>query len=182
MSAGGIITAVIAALAVGFAAIPGRAGYRRHRLRTMFGPEYDRVEREHENTRAADRELARRKREHDQLDLHPIGPGDQNSYALDWKQLKERFTDDPEGAVEEAERLVTQVFAAKGYPEGDHGEQLAMLSVEHARALTGFREAQLIKRRAHTGEATTEDLRRALTQYHVLFGELLVTPGATRVR
>ena len=163
-------------------ALCGWAEYRKRLLRAGFGPEYDRVGREFGNTRAADRELIRRKRRHAALRLRLIGPSAQNGYALLWKQVQRRFADDPSGAVLAAQGLVDEVVTARGYPVDQPGERLALLSVEHSYALAQYRKANLAGERGRIGTATTEELRTALAQFHLLFGELLVTPRATWLR
>ena len=155
---------------------------RKRVLRAGFGPEYSRVVQESENARAADRELARRRHRHAALHLRPIGPGAQNSYAVSWRRLQERFADDPSGAVQDAAELVDVVITARGYPAGGRVERLALLSVQHPSAVAQYREARLTARRGRSGAATTEELRTALTQYRVLFGELMVTPRRAWLR
>jgi hypothetical protein len=182
MPASSVIVILGPVLILGCLMACGWAGHRKRLLRAGFGPEYGRVAQESANTRAADRELIRRKRRHDGLQLRPIGPRTQDSYAQLWKQLQGRFADDPSGAVLAAERLVADVVTARGYPAGDQGERSALLSVEHPYALAEYREARLTGERGRTGAATTEELRKALAQYRVLFGELLATPRAARLR
>jgi hypothetical protein len=99
-----------------------------------------------------------------------------------WRQLQWRFADDPSGAVRGAGRLVDEVVTARGYPSGGRAERLAMLSVEYPRAVAQYREAHLTSERGRIGAATTEELRAALAQYRVLFGELLVTPRPAWLR
>jgi hypothetical protein len=81
--------------------------------------------------------------------------------------------DNPEQAVTTADDLVTRLIAERGYPTGDYDDQLANLSVEHARTLGHYRDAHEISRRNQSGEATTEDLRQALVHYRALFADLL---------
>jgi hypothetical protein len=182
MPASSVIVILGSVLVVGSLIAGGWTEYRKRLLRAGFGPEYGRVAQEAANTRAADRELIRRKRRHDGLRLRPVGPRTQDSYALLWKQLRARFADDPAGAVLAAELLVGDLVTARGYPAGDPGERSALLSVEHSCALAEFREARLTAERGRTGAATTDELRKALAHYHVLFGELLTTPRPARIR
>ncbi len=182
MSASDAIAILGPVTVVGCLAGLASARYRRHRLRTAFGPEYKRVVHESRGTRAADRELVRRRRRHAALRLRPIAPSAVNAYALVWKQLQGRFADDPSGAVQSAGRLVDEVAAARGYPADDRGERLALLSVEHACAVAQYREAYVVGERGRTGAATIEELRSALTQYRLLFGEVLATPRPARLR
>ena len=182
MPASNVIAILGPLMVVGCLAGLASVGHRRHRLRTTFGPEYDRVVHESRDARAADRELVRRQRRHAALRLRPIGPSAVNAYALVWKQLQGRFADDPSGAVQSAGRLVNEVAAARGYPADDCGERLALLSVDYAFAVAQYREAHVVGERGRTGTATIEELRSALAQYRVLFGEMLMTPRPARLR
>ena len=177
-----VLLAPVPVLILGSLACLGLAALRRRRLRARFGPEYDRVAREQPSLRSAERELVRRTRRHNALRLRPIGPRAQNAYALAWRKLRERFADDPLGAVLSAEQLVGRVATSRGYPADRSSERLALLSVAHPCALAGYREAQSAGERGRVGVATTEELREALAQYHVLFAQLLVTPAPARLR
>lgn len=68
---------------------------------------------------------------------------------------------------------MVSLIAARGYPTRDQDEQLAQLSVDHARTLGYYREAHEIYQRHQQGRATTEDLRQALVHYRALFADLL---------
>lgn len=182
MSASNVIAILGLLIVVGCLIGLASAGYRGHRLRTTFGPEYDRVLHKSQGTRAADRELVRRRRRHAALRLHPIAPSAVNAYALVWKQVQGRFADDPSGAVQSAGRLVDEVATARGYPADDCGERLALLSVEHPSAVAQYREAHVVGERGRTGAATIDELRSALAQYRVLFGEVLATPRSARLQ
>jgi hypothetical protein len=84
-----------------------------------------------------------------------------------------QFVDNPEQAVGTADELVTRLIAERGYPTGDYDDQLANLSVDHARTLGHYRDAHEISTRSRNGEASTEDLRQALVHYRALFADLL---------
>ena len=83
------------------------------------------------------------------------------------------FVDRPRQAVEGADKLVTAVMVARGYPAGDFEQRLADASVEHARLVPDYREARQIAERSRRGEASTEELRRSLVCYRNLFQALL---------
>ena len=84
-----------------------------------------------------------------------------------------QFVDAPETAVSTADELTTRLIAERGYPTGDYDDQLATLSVQHARTLEHYRDAHAISERSKGGEASTEDLRQALVHYRALFADLL---------
>ncbi|MFG1715571.1 hypothetical protein [Micromonospora sp. NPDC049203] len=163
-----IVIAVIAAL-VAVAVVASR----RRALRERFGPEYDRAVAEQDSRSAAERELRERERRHAELELTPLSPESRARYAAAWEELQVRFVDSPAETVGEADELVSRLIAERGYPTGDFSDQIAHLSVEHARTLTHYRDAHEIRQRNERGEAGTEDLRQALVHYRALFADLL---------
>ncbi|MFI5836360.1 hypothetical protein ACIA5A_22055 [Micromonospora sp. NPDC051300] len=163
-----IVVAVVAAL-VAFAVVANR----RRALRQRFGPEYDRAVQEQDSRGAAERELRERERRHAELELTPLSPESRARYAAAWEDLQVRFVDSPAETVGDADELVGRLIAERGYPAGDFSDQIAHLSVEHARTLTHYRDAHEIRQRNERGEAGTEDLRQALVHYRALFADLL---------
>jgi hypothetical protein len=172
----GIVIAVLVVLAVG--AVLLRKAQQRQRLRSTFGPEYERTVEGSDNRTAAEKELAQREKEHAKLDLRPLAAEVRDSYSRHWTTVQEKFVDDPGGAVGDADRLVTDLMAERGYPTGDYEKQASLLSVEHSRTLEHYRAAHDISQRRDRGEASTEDLRNAMVHYRTLFEDLLQT-GAT---
>jgi hypothetical protein len=150
---------------------------RRRRLQRRFGPEYDRVVAEKQSRRQAEAELADRERRVQRLEIRSLSPASRARYASEWMTVQERFVDQPQQAVTEAQRLVTSVMTERGYrrrPAEEPGQIMADLSVEHASALDGYRRAQEISQNAAT--ASTEDLRQAMVHYRALFSDLLGRP------
>ena len=112
---------------------------------------------------------------------------------------QERFVDSPREAVAEADRLLSEVAAARGFPDGSRYEtQLEALSVHHAHHVHGYRRVHLAahtsgdtaRGRTGTGGADgvapgtgtgTEDLREAMIEARALF-EDLVTPNRRDAR
>jgi len=173
MSPTQIVVTVIVVLALAALAAVAVAANRRRALRQRFGPEYDRAVAERDSRGAAERELRERERRHAELTLTPLSPESRARYAAAWEDLQVRFVDSPAETVRDADELVTRLIADRGYPTGDFGEQLAQLSVEHARTLTHYRDAHEIRLRTERGEAGTEELRQALVHYRALFADLL---------
>jgi hypothetical protein len=171
-----LITVLVVLLVVGaILVVLGVVANRRRALRQRFGPEYDRVVESTEDRRAAERELRDRERRHAELELRPLAPESRERYSASWEEIQVRFVDAPDQAVGEADELVTRLVAERGYPTGDYDDQLAHLSVEHARTLDHYRQAHDINERNSRGEATTEQLRQALVHYRALFADLLGT-------
>jgi hypothetical protein len=162
-----VILVVLAVVAV--AVVVGR----RRRLRNRFGPEYDRAVAEQDSRSAAERELRERERRHAELEVRALPAEARQRYAAGWADVQARFVDDPAAAVGEADELVTRLAAERGYPTENYEDQLATLSVEHARTLGHYRDAHAISVKQSRGEATTEELRMALVHYRALFADLL---------
>jgi hypothetical protein len=165
-----IVVVVVLFLAVGVVFL-----FRRRALRARFGPEYDRVVSERDGRGAGERELRERERRHTELDLRPLDPSSRDRYAAAWEEIQVRFIDAPDRAVGEADVLVTELIAERGYPTGGFDQQVADLSVEHAHLLDHYREAHDIHQANERDEATTEQLRQALVHYRTLFADLLGT-------
>ncbi|PWR05119.1 hypothetical protein DKT68_28625 [Micromonospora acroterricola] len=163
-----VVLVIVAALAVAV-----RSVARRRALRSRFGPEYDRVVAEQDSRSAAERELRDRERRHAELTLTPLDPESRARYAAAWEELQVRFIDSPGETVGDADELVTRLIEERGYPTGDFSDQIAHLSVEHARTLTNYRDAHEIHLRNSRGEASTEELRQAVVHYRALFADLL---------
>jgi hypothetical protein len=168
-----IVILVIVVVVIVLIGVFATMAMRRRSLRERFGPEYDRAVSEHDSRQAAERELRARERRHAELDLRPLSEESRARYAASWEEIQARFVDAPNEAVGEADELVTRLIAERGYPTENFDEQLAQLSVEHARTLTHYRDAHEINLANERGEAGTEQLRRALVHYRALFSDLL---------
>lgn len=173
MSPTQVVVIVIVVLVLAALAAVAVVASRRRALKQRFGPEYDRAVAEQDSRSAAERELRERERRHAQLELTPLSPESRARYAAAWEELQVRFVDSPADTVGDADELVGRLIAERGYPTGDFSEQIAHLSVEHARTLTHYRDAHEIRLRNERGEATTEELRQALVHYRALFADLL---------
>ncbi|MEV0724015.1 hypothetical protein AB0I37_14685 [Micromonospora purpureochromogenes] len=167
-----IVVVLVVLVVVALVAAAVVAG-RRRALKRRFGPEYDRVVAEQDSRGAAERELRDRERRHAELELSPLDPESRARYAAAWEELQVRFVDSPGETVGDADELVSRLIAERGYPTGDFSDQIAHLSVDHARTLTHYRDAHEIRVRNERGEASTEELRQAVVHYRALFADLL---------
>jgi hypothetical protein len=175
-----VIAAVVVLAIVAVAWVYARRE-RRARLRTHFGPEYDRAVREAGSPDKADALLAERAKRVRELKIHRLSREQTETFASEWKRIQGMFVDDPDGAVAAADRLVTQVMSARGYPIEDFDTRAADLSVEHPRVVESYRIARALAVRRSRGEAGTEELRQAVVNYRALFDDLLKTDeGAFR--
>ncbi|WP_410640273.1 hypothetical protein [Amycolatopsis sp. lyj-346] len=148
---------------------------QRKRLQQRFGPEYDRTVAEKDSPRAAQRELAERERRHKELDIRPLSASARERYAREWAQIQEKFVDQPSVAVAEADQVLNSLMAERGYPTEGYEQQLADLSVRHAKTLENYRAAHATQQKRDG--ASTEDLRDAMVRYRDVFEDLL-TDGA----
>ena len=173
MSAWLTIVLIIVVLVIVAAILFAVRASRRKQLQKTFGPEYDRVVADADSRTDAERELRDREKRHAELELKPLSAESKARYSVAWEEVQIQFVDAPEAAVSTADDLTTRLIAERGYPTGDYDDQLATLSVAHARTLEHYRDAHTISERSKSGEATTEDLRQALVHYRALFADLL---------
>jgi hypothetical protein len=153
----------------------GMSRRRSQQLRQRFGPEYDHTIRSQGNVKRAEAELEARAKRVESLNIRPLDPDTARRFDGAWRAVQARFVDDPEGAVTEADRLVGEAMAARGYPIGEFEQRVADISVDHADVVMNYRAAREIALQHQQGKATTEDLRQAMVHYRALFTDLLET-------
>jgi hypothetical protein len=165
-----LIIVVIAAAVIGYAVYRKR---RSRKLREHFGPEYDRVVKNEGDIRKAEGVLEFREKRREKLQIRRLSPAERSSFMSRWNEVQSRFVDDPKGAVIVADSLVTEVMQARGYPMGDFEQRAADISVDHPVVVENYRAAREIALRHGRGQASTEDLRKAMVHYRTLSEELL---------
>ncbi|MGW0913950.1 hypothetical protein ACWD1Z_19695 [Streptomyces sp. NPDC002784] len=181
-----VIVAVVLIVAAVLFLRARRGGQGGRSLKGRFGPEYDRAVARHDgDTKAAERELSERVQRHGSLQERPLEPAQRQQYEARWAAAQEHFVDSPQQAVSEADQLLAELAGAKGFPDGGrYEEQLAALSVHHARHVDGYRR---VHRAAHagagggagmaavgqSGTAGTEEMREAMIEARLLFEELV---------
>ena len=165
-----LIVAVIAAVAWSH-----RQKKRRHtqRLQQRFGPEYARTVEQLGDRNKAEAELEAREKRVGEFNITPLTPADAARFGQAWNSLQSRFVDDPKAAVVQADQLVYELMAKRGYPMGDFERRAADISVVHPGVVANYRAARAIALRDERGEASTEELRKAVVHYRALFQELL---------
>ena len=152
---------------------------RSARLRTQFGPEYERAVSEGGDRGRAEASLAKRAERVKSYHLRPLAEADRASFLETWNRDQALFVDSPAGAVAEADHLLGQVMSARGYPVLDFEQRAADISVDHPGVVQTYRTAHEIAVRHASGHAGTEDLRRAMIHYRALFEELVTETSAT---
>jgi hypothetical protein len=168
-----IIVALLAAAVVAGIVYAGMQRRRSRRLRTSFGPEYERALADRGDRRDAERELEGRARRRQSFDIRPLAEADREQYATQWRGVQSRFVDAPNDALGEADSLVSSVMRVRGYPVADFDQRAADLSVDHPVLVANYRYAHGIAARRGGGQVTTEELRQAMIHYRALFDELL---------
>ena len=168
-----MVVAVLAVLAVGGLALYQRR--RSERLRSTFGPEYDREIEGRGDRRAAERALEARIERRQHIDVRPLSQASGIRYAAEWRQIETQFVDDPGEAVLAADRLVVRVMRERGYPVGDFEDRIDLVSVDHPAVVDHYRKGQELFRRHRAGRGSTEDLREAMLSYRALFRQLVAT-------
>ncbi|HEX5405155.1 MAG TPA: hypothetical protein VFX16_22975 [Pseudonocardiaceae bacterium] len=167
-----VVVLVVAALIV----LPGRI--RSRRLRTRFGPEYDRVVADSDHPKDAERELAERESRHSKYELRELSETARQEYLARWSTIQEQFVDAPTQAVEAADHLVAEVMADMGYPTEGFDQQADDLSVRYAEDVELYRRAHAL---ATAGDsAGTDNLRNALLDYRELVRSLLGEADTTK--
>src|SRR5215467_11754536 len=170
------VLVVLALIAVGLALTTGLRRWRSRQLRSRFGPEYQRVVEATGDRDQAERSLQQRVERHQELQIRELSPEARAQYASEWRAVQSRFVDDPRGAVEEADALVSRLMTDLGYPEGDFEQHAADVSVDHAVAVPGYRSAHAALLSSARSQVATDDLRQAMMHYRDLFSQLVGEP------
>jgi hypothetical protein len=151
-------------------------------LRTKFGPEYARALQESGDRRHAEASLEERTKRVDHFKLRVITPGDRARFTESWRRVQAQFVDEPNGAVTGADQLLRDVMSTRGYPVSDFEQRMADISVDHPRVVENYRAAHEIALRHAQGQASTEDLRKAMIHYRTLFVDLVGEPEMAKAK
>ena len=172
---------VVLVIALGLIAWSYTSRRRRVNLRERFGPEYERTVQAVGPARA-DAVLQERAQRVSRFNLRTLTTEQSDAFSREWRRIQTRFVDDPDGAVADADQLVTQVMTARGYPLEDFDRRADDVSVDHPVVVQNYRTARALAVRRQRGEAGTEEMRQAVVNYRALFDELLEvdTRGAHR--
>jgi hypothetical protein len=177
-----VVIAAVALVVVGLVALLVKrkeSASRTEHLQQRFGPEYDRTVADSEDHKQAEARLQRTEERREQLDIRPLTAAARDRRVQQWESVQAMFVDAPVEATDGAGRLVTDVMAERGYPTRDSDDRMQMLAADHADNVDNFRTAESLRSRFHSGEGSTEDLRRAFVEYRRLF-DVLVDDGVDR--
>lgn len=170
---GVVVFAVIVLLAM---AARWRSGVK---LQERFGPEYDREVAARGNEREARRHLREVANRRDQLDIRQLDAAARDRYTERWQAVQTDFVDQPGRALDEADRLVTDVMQDRGYPVADFDERAELVAADHPEVVEHYRAAHAARQRRTAGPGTdghagdTEEMRQAFVHYRALFEELV---------
>ncbi len=171
-----IILAALVAAAIAVVSLKSRRE-RSQEPQDHFGPEYERTVEPAGGARAAERETR-----HEHLDLHPLSEDTRIDYLEHWREAQAVFVDDPAQAIDEADVLIRRVMRDRGEADGDFDQRVGDVSVDYPEAVERYRAAHDVAIRARVGDASTEELREALTNYRALFDELVTHSAPDEVR
>jgi hypothetical protein len=166
----GIAAVVIIILAIAAARWRSRAN-----LQERFGPEYERQVAAHGSERDAARHLRDVANRRDQLNIPQLEPTARDRYTRRWEAVQTEFVDRPGHALDDADRLVTDVMRDRGYPVADFDERAELVATDHPQIVEHYRAAHAARRDHHgrPGAVNTEELRQAFVHYRALFDELV---------
>jgi hypothetical protein len=173
---GWVVVAIVAVAVIALVVMVAKTR-RTAMLRDRFGPEYDRAVANSDDRHAAEAELLARQKQRAQFDVKPLSEADRLRFAGEWRDLQERFMDEPAQAADAADTLITRVMEARGYPLRDFDTQAELVSVDYPGTVENYRFAHAVQLRSQAHQASTEDLREAMLRYRSLFDELLRPDG-----
>jgi hypothetical protein len=155
---------------------------RSNKLRTRFGPEYDRAVKETGSKYRAEAKLEKLQKRVQSFSIRPLQPADRDAFQQSWRAVQAKFVDDPKLALTEADELLTRLMSARGYPMGEFDQRAEELSVDHPVVVENYRAGHDIALRHARGQASTEDMRQAMIHYRQLFEELVGESQMARSR
>ena len=173
------VVAIVAVIVIGLLVWATMRKKRTEHLQDRFGDEYDRTVEARGKRAAAEDDLLEREKRVDALDIRPLTIDERDRYAGEWKETKALFVDAPNEAVMRADRLLGGMMEARGFPMGDFDRRYEDLTVNHGPVARAYRDGHEIADKK--GDATTEELRRALNHYEKLFDELVKDAGSRDV-
>jgi len=141
------------------------------KLRDRYGEEYDRTVDRVGGRGKAERNLAQREQRVSQFHIRPLSGEERDRFTGEWQEAKTLFVDSPREAVLRGDRLLGAMMEKRGFPVQEFDRRYEDLTVHHAEVANHYREGHEIADKA--GDATTEEMRRALNHYEKLFEEMV---------
>ncbi len=147
--------------------------FRSLRLKKKYGPEYDYTLQKLGDRRTAEADLKEREQRVHHLDIHDLSDNERQRYQTEWTEIQADFVNDPGKSIEQANRVITEVMIARGFPVEDFEQRTADISVLYPSFAPKYRRANAVAVKSKEGVATTEDLRQAMLDYRSLFSQIL---------
>ena len=167
-----VILVVLVLVAIG--AYLERRKVKTQDLRNRFGAEYDLAVLTQGSVHKAESKLANRETRDEAMKIRDLSTTERDRFIVEWHNVQSRFVDQPVAAVTEADNQINALLVARGYPVADFEQRAADLSVTYPSVMENYRLAHGVAVRTGDVEATTEELRTVMIQYHAIFDELLL--------
>jgi hypothetical protein len=172
-----LIIAVVVVVVAGIVVMQVLRKRRTNRLRAQFGgAEYSRAVKEGGSQKRAEAVLDKRADRVEAFHIRPLAAADRARFIESWGRVQARFVDGPGGAVTDADQLLGDVMSTRGYPVSEFEQRAADISVDHPLVIENYRAAHQTALRQLQGQASTEDLRKAMLHFRTLFDELVNEP------
>ena len=146
----------IAILAIAAVGIFLYFNHRSRRLRSKFGPEYSRAVEETGSKYRAESRLEKLERRVEKFSIRPLGLQEANRFRDSWRAIQAGFVDNPKVALTNADRLLSEVMLARGYPVADFEDRAAEISSE---SRSGGRSLPCRTRNRHSPRSGPRDHR-----------------------
>jgi hypothetical protein len=179
MSSSALVVTIMIAILVVVAIAVVVKNQRSQKLKTRFGPEYDRAVEETGSKTQAEAKLGKLAKRVERFKINTLSPEARADFVAAWQKIQGRFVDDPKGALTDADKLIQQIMTARGYPMTEFEQRAADISVDHPGIVEHYRAGHEISVRHSQGRASTEDMRQAMIHYRTLFAELAGEPEST---
>ena len=173
-----IIAIVVAVIIVAAILVLAMRKQQSARLRSRFGPEYERTVQDVGDRHRAEHELHEREKRVSKFEIRPLSVSERDHFIERWRVIQAEFVDQPKQALAQADDLLTDVMRARGYPMENFEQRSADLSVDHPSVVQHYRAGRDIAIRHRAGDADTEDLRQAMIHFRALFDELISEAAA----
>ncbi len=174
-----VVLVVIAVFVAAFSRLRVR---RTDQLRQRFGPEYERTIGRTGDVRRAEAALQARETRVERLRVRPLTTDEVRRFSAEWQNVQARFVDEPAGALAQADRLIGDIMAARGYPVGDFEQRVDDISVDHPNVVMNYRAARAIADEHARHPVSTEDMQQAMVHYRALFRDLVEDATPTMER
>jgi len=167
------ITAIVVFIVGGFLGVYFSRRQRTKRLQKKFGPEYEHAVKELGDQSEAEDELDARLERVESLDFQELSMDQKQHYAEEWQTTQVKFVDQPLVSIREADQLIKEIMAEKGYPVEDFDRRAADISVDYPELVVNYRNMREIVDKSNREDISTEELRQAMVHSRSLFEELL---------